>query len=66
MGTVLNERVGKFRQLFRVVGQEEQKIEYEGVNSDKKVREIGRMGHLVFADEFTGHLVIFGGQRIGD
>jgi hypothetical protein len=66
MGTAFNERVGKFRQRLRQVGQEEQKIEYEGINGDNKERELGRMGHLAFVDEPTGHLVIFGGQRKGD
>ena len=66
MGTTFNERVGKFRQLLRQVGPEEQKIEYEGIHSDDKERELGRMGHLAFIDEPTGHLVIFGGQRKGD
>ena len=50
----------------RQVGPEEQKIEYEGINGDDKERELGRMGHLAFIDESTGHLVIFGGQRKGD
>jgi hypothetical protein len=46
---------------MRKIFENEQCLEYEGIASDERVYEIGRMGHLAFIEEFTGNLVLFGG-----
>jgi len=36
------------------------------MGSNETVYEIGRMGHLTFVDEYTGNIIIFGGQICAD
>ena len=66
MGNKYNQKIGQFRVKMHQVETNEQVIEFKGMGNDNLVYEIGRMGHLSFVDEYTGYIIIFGGQICAD
>lgn len=66
MGNAFNDKVGKFRLILTAQEKNDTKFQFEGINSEHKDVRIARMGHLCFADEETGELIIFGGSQAGN
>lgn len=61
MGNQFNFRIGNFNKNY---GSDES-IQYLS-NHESNTQQIARMGHSLFYDSFSEHILIFGGQRAGD
>ena len=62
MGNAFNIKLASFALNHKT----ELGVEYKGINIDNNVHHLGRMGNLTFFDRSSNHLIIFGGQKMGD